>query len=641
MFICLFGVPKFRIKEAREWEIIMFGRDQWGGTFEITGDSMTDYDERSRELDIDRAALSGPTLEETQQSWLLGHGEQMKKTQYVDLGCIVFSTKAFKWIVGICIGCALFVGLVVLIAKLVPKHHPAPLPPENYTVALHKALMFFNEQKSGHLTKENNVSWRGDSGMQDGINNTSPPVNLVGGYYDAGDQIKFSFPGAFTVTMLSWSVIEYSQKYEAIGELSHVKEIIRWGTDYILKTFNSSATKIDRIYCQVGTGSKTSTGPDDQYCWTRPEDMDYLRPVSQCTVGSDLAAEMAAALAAASIVFKDDANYSKTLVKGATTLFAFSRDKRGKYSQVSSEVKQYYNSTGYYDEFVWGGAWMYYATGNSSYLALVTNPGIAKNAGLLKGGALFGVFSWDNKLPGAQVLLSRLRIFLSPGYPYEAVLSSYQNQTTIVLCSYLPVFKSFNRTRGGLIQLNHGNPEPLQYVVNAAFLAVLYSDYLAAAGIPGWYCGPNYFSIQYLRDFATKQIDYILGKNPLSMSYVVGYGNHYPKHVHHRAASIPENGVKYNCTGGYKWRDSPNPNPHVLTGAMVGGPDKFDGFHDARNNYNQTEPTIAGNAGLVAALIALSSGDNGKGLGIDKNTIFSSVPPMYPMAPPPPPPWNP
>ena len=34
-------------------------------------------------------------------------------------------------------------------------------------------------------------------------------VDLVGGYYDAGDNVKFGFPMAFTTTMLSWSVIEF------------------------------------------------------------------------------------------------------------------------------------------------------------------------------------------------------------------------------------------------------------------------------------------------------------------------------------------------------------------------------------------------------------------------------------------------
>lgn len=75
--------------------------------------------------------------------------------------------------------------------------------------------------------------------------------DLVGGYYDAGDAIKFNFPSSFAMTMLSWSVIEYTAKYEAAGELNHIKEIIKWGTDYFLKTFNNSADTIDRVVAQV------------------------------------------------------------------------------------------------------------------------------------------------------------------------------------------------------------------------------------------------------------------------------------------------------------------------------------------------------------------------------------------------------
>lgn len=88
--------------------------------------------------------------------------------------------------------------------------------------------------------------------MDDGKSDSgSVYKDLVGGYYDAGDAIKFNFPASFAMTMLSWSVIEYSAKYEASGELNHVKEIIKWGTDYLLKTFNSSADTIDRIAAQV------------------------------------------------------------------------------------------------------------------------------------------------------------------------------------------------------------------------------------------------------------------------------------------------------------------------------------------------------------------------------------------------------
>jgi endoglucanase len=56
---------------------------------------------------------------------------------------------------------------------------------------------------------------------------------------------------AFSMTLLSWSVIEYSAKYKAVGEYDHVRELIKWGTDYLLLTFNSSASTIDKVYAQV------------------------------------------------------------------------------------------------------------------------------------------------------------------------------------------------------------------------------------------------------------------------------------------------------------------------------------------------------------------------------------------------------
>ncbi len=60
-------------------------------------------------------------------------------------------------------------------------------------------------------------------------------VNLVGGYYDAGDNVKFGFPMAFTITMLSWSVIEYGSQMASQGQLGYSLEAIQWGTDYFIK----------------------------------------------------------------------------------------------------------------------------------------------------------------------------------------------------------------------------------------------------------------------------------------------------------------------------------------------------------------------------------------------------------------------
>lgn len=119
----------------------------------------------------------------------------------------------------------------------------------------------------------------------------------MGGYYDAGDNVKFGFPFAFTITMLSWSTIEFRSELGAKQELSNALKAIKWGTDYFVKAHPEA----DVLYGEVGDGDS------DHACWQRPEDMTTPRTtfrIDDQHPGADLAAETAAALAAASIVFR-------------------------------------------------------------------------------------------------------------------------------------------------------------------------------------------------------------------------------------------------------------------------------------------------------------------------------------------------
>lgn len=61
----------------------------------------------------------------------------------------------------------------------------------------------------------------------------------MGGYYDAGDHVKFGLPMAFTVTMLSWGVTEFYEQIAMTGELEHALEAIKWGADYFIKAHTS------------------------------------------------------------------------------------------------------------------------------------------------------------------------------------------------------------------------------------------------------------------------------------------------------------------------------------------------------------------------------------------------------------------
>lgn len=122
-------------------------------------------------------------------------------------------------------------------------------------------------------------------------------IDLVGGYYDAGDNLKLGFPMAFTITMLSWSTLEFRDKLQNNNELSNALSAIKWGTDYFLKAH----PRPDTLYGEVGDADS------DHECWQRPEDMTTPRGAYQINdenPGSDLAAETAAALAAASLVFR-------------------------------------------------------------------------------------------------------------------------------------------------------------------------------------------------------------------------------------------------------------------------------------------------------------------------------------------------
>ncbi len=67
----------------------------------------------------------------------------------------------------------------------------------NYADALQKSIFFYECQRSGTLPADNRVNWRGPSGLTDGAD---AGVDLTGGWYDAGDNVKFNFPMAFSAT---------------------------------------------------------------------------------------------------------------------------------------------------------------------------------------------------------------------------------------------------------------------------------------------------------------------------------------------------------------------------------------------------------------------------------------------------------
>ena len=453
-----------------------------------------------------------------------------------------------------------------------PLPEPTPLPPApknfNYAEALQKSLYFYDAQRSGPLPKNFRVAWRGDSALQDGADND---IDLSGGYYDAGDGVKFGLPMASAMTLLAWSGIEFPTGYKKSGQLDFLLDAVRWGADWLMKAHPAP----DVFYGQVGRGDL------DHAYWGPPETMQMERPSFKIDAdhpGTELAAEAAAALAASSILFKKiDPDYAARSLEHARQLFDFADRHRGVYSDAISDARAYYNSfSGYQDELAWAAAWLAKATGDKRYLAKAE--AIFHDA-LLKQ-SWRGTQSWDDKKYGTAILLAQL----TGKAEYFAKIDSWLDFWALSGRN-----DHVQKTPGGLAWLDQWGS--LRYAANTAFLAFVYAKTNAAHG--GRYI-----------PFATRQIRYILGDNPRRSSYVVGFGINPPVRAHHRAASGVDN------------IGDPGENRHVLYGALVGGPSApdDDSYIDDRSNYITNEVSLDYNAGFTGALAALAEQNGGSPL---------------------------
>ncbi|WP_433380546.1 glycoside hydrolase family 9 protein [Actinoplanes sp. CA-142083] len=437
----------------------------------------------------------------------------------------------------------------------------------NYGEALQKSMFFYQAQIAGKKPSWSQVSWRGDAAVNDG---SDVGLDLSGGWFDAGDHVKFGFPMAFTTTMLAWGAVEYRDAYVSSGQLTSFLNNLRVPNDYFIKAHPSANV----LYGQIGKGD------DDHKWWGPAEVLPMARPsykIDATCGGSDLAGETAAAMAASSIVFRPtDAAYADKLLTHAKQLYTFADTVRKAYSDCITDAASFYKSwSGYQDELVWGAIWLYRATNDATYLAkaessydaLGTEPQTTTHS-------YKWTIAWDNKQFGAYVLLANL----TGKQKYIDDANRWLDWWTVGVNG-----EKVRYSPGGEAVLDSWGS--LRYAANTAFVALVYSDKTSDATRKTRY-----------HDFAVRQINYALGDNPRQSSYLIGFGANSPKNPHHRTAHG-------------SWWDNmtvPTETRHVLYGALVGGPSSpDDAYQDVRSDYVMNEVATDYNAGFTSAVARL------------------------------------
>lgn len=130
----------------------------------------------------------------------------------------------------------------------------------------------------------------------------------------------------------------------------------------------------------------------------------------------------------------------------------------------------------------------------------------------------------------------------------------------------------------------------LQQSTTAAFVALVRAKHMGRTSSP-----------TDVISWARSQVDYAMGSS--GRSFVVGFGVNPPVREHHAGASCPDRPAS--C--GWPQFDSPNPNPQILYGGLVGGPrgPGDNTYNDVRSDYVTNEVANDYNSGFTGALAAL------------------------------------
>lgn len=394
---------------------------------------------------------------------------------------------------------------------------------------------------------------------------TGAVIDASGGWWDAGDYLKFVQTHSYTVSLLLIGVRDFPNQMGAGSATSNFTPEAKFGLDWLQKMWDDSSKT---FYYQVGIGNGNSQTISDHDIWRLPQADDtfggctslyrYIchRPVFINTAGGagalispNLAGRLAADFAQCYQVFKtSNATYAAQCLLSAEHVFDLANTAPS--SLLTVAPNSFYPETEWRDDLELGATELYFAL----------QPGTLP-AGLPHTDPMFyltAAANWAHAyITGPNDAADTLNLYDVSGLAhfelYRAIaLAGNPSGLAVSQAALLAdLQKQLNKatTQAGTDPFGFGFPwNVYDTTSHGAGLAVMAREYTFLS------------STNTYTDFGNRWLANILGTNAWGTSLIVGDGSTFPDCMQHQVANLV---------------GSLNGSPPVLAGAAVEGPNSF------------------------------------------------------------------
>ena len=447
-------------------------------------------------------------------------------------------------------------------------------PAQLYAQPLHNALLFYENERDGpsyirsplrtapaHLIDGHAQTYltphtNGNGGFKGNLSPLGQAIDASGGWWDAGDYLKFVQTTSYVVDMMLVGVRDFPAQMGASAGPSNFTDEARFGLDWLLKMWDD---RTGTLYYQVGIGTGNNSTIGDHDIWRLPQADDayggsnpayrYIRhrPVFRAgppgsTVSPNLAGRDAAAFALCFQVFR-----MANCLRAGEHIYSLANTHPG---QLTTAIPY-----GFYPETEWRDDMELGAVELANAVALGHLPsGLPHTSSSYY---LRQAASWARAyMHQPDDAADPLNLYDVSGLADYELYKAIKRApgTTGLAVTPAMVLGDLRKQLDGAIAHAARDPFGFGFPWNAydttshgGGMSVIASEYASLTGDPA----AKAWSVRWLDD--------VLGANAWGSSFIIGDGSTFPHCPQHQVANIV---------------GSPNGKPPVLAGAAVEGPNQ-------------------------------------------------------------------